>query len=87
GIDGVKEAAAVAARHEKWDERPVLIVVRDEGSDIDEAAVRAHMSQHLSSWMMPDAVVFVDSLPHTATGKIKKTDLRKTYADFVLKEA
>ena len=80
------EAAAVPAKHEKWDERPVLVVVKDDGSNLDEATVRDYMAQNLSSWMVPDAVVFVDELPHTATGKLLKRELRDQYADYLLQQ-
>ena len=83
GIEGVKEAAAIPAKHEKWDERPVLIIVKDEDSNLDEATVREYMAKHLSSWMVPDAVVFVQDLPHTATGKLLKRELRDQYADYL----
>ncbi len=86
GIVGVKEAAAVPARHEKWGERPVLIIVREEGAALDEAGVRDYLKDHLSSWMMPDAIVFVEQLPHTATGKLLKRQLREDYADYLTKQ-
>ncbi|MEM6495297.1 MAG: long-chain fatty acid--CoA ligase [Pseudomonadota bacterium] len=86
GLDGVKEAAAVPAKHEKWDERPVLVIVKDGGSNLDEAAVKTYMAKHLSSWMVPDAVVFVSELPHTATGKLLKRELRDQYADYLMQQ-
>ena len=82
-VPGVREAAAVPARHKKWAERPVLIVVREDGADVDEAAMRTALSRTLSAWMLPDAVVFVDELPHTATGKIMKRTLRDDYAGYL----
>jgi acyl-CoA synthetase (AMP-forming)/AMP-acid ligase II len=85
GIAGVKEAAAVPARHEKWGERPVLIIVREDGGGLDEAAVRTYLKEHLSSWMMPDAIVFVEELPHTATGKLLKRQLREEYEDYLMR--
>ena len=85
GIDGIHEAAAIPAKHDKWGERPVLILVRQPGSTVNEAEVRAALADSLSSWMMPDAFVFVDELPHTATGKLLKRQLREEYADYLLK--
>jgi 3-(methylthio)propionyl---CoA ligase len=83
-IPGIREAAAVPARHPKWDERPILIVAREEGTNVTEAEVRNVLSTQLKSWMLPDAVVFVDDLPHTATGKILKRKLREDYADYLI---
>ncbi len=82
GCPGVAEAAAVGIPHPKWDERPLLLVVRKPGTDVSPAAVRAHLSSRVARWWLPDAILFVDSLPHTATGKLLKTTLRHQYADF-----
>ncbi|HEU0044656.1 long-chain fatty acid--CoA ligase [Sphingomonas sp.] len=87
GCPGVAEAAAIGIYHPKWDERPLLLVVRKPGSDVTEAAVRAHLSGTVAKWWLPDAILFVDSLPHTATGKLLKTALRDTYKDFKLETA
>lgn len=80
GCDGVAEAAAIAVPHPKWDERPVLIVVRSEESAVSPAEIIDHLSAHVAKWWLPDEILFVDALPHTATGKILKADLRKQYA-------
>ena len=73
----VAQAAAIAVPHPKWDERPVLAVVpADKEKGIDEADLLAQMARHLAKWQMPDAVITMDSLPMTATGKISKKDLR-----------
>jgi len=79
----IKEAAAVPARHKKWDERPLIIAVREEGAVVDADALREHLAHALSKWMLPDAVIFVDELPHTATGKVMKRELRDTYAGYL----
>ncbi|MGI9410564.1 MAG: long-chain fatty acid--CoA ligase [Hyphomicrobiaceae bacterium] len=84
GVAGVREAAAIPAKHEKWGERPVLVIVKDPDGELDETGVREHLAAHLSSWMMPDAVVFVDALPHTATGKVLKRQLRDEYSDYLV---
>ena len=84
-VPGVREAAAVPARHPKWDERPILIVAREPQSEIDEAGIKDALARDLKSWMLPDAVVFVDELPHTATGKILKRQLREEYADYLVR--
>ncbi|WP_114951043.1 long-chain fatty acid--CoA ligase [Sphingosinicella terrae] len=84
GCAGVAEAAAIGVQHPKWAERPLLLVVRKEGSDVDEAAIRDHLKDHVARWWLPDEILFVDSLPHTATGKLLKTALRERYKDYRL---
>ena len=84
GCAGVAEAAAIGVRHPKWAERPLLLVVRKPGEEVDEGAVRAHLSTQVAKWWLPDAILFVDELPHTATGKLLKTALRERYGDFTL---
>ncbi len=75
----VAEAAIIAARHPKWDERPLLLVVPKEGRTIDPAALLASYEGHVPKWWLPDAVLAVAELPHTATGKINKLALRTQY--------
>jgi fatty-acyl-CoA synthase len=84
GCPGVQEAAAIGIRHPKWDERPLLLVVRKDGADVTAAQIRAHLAGHVAKWWLPDEILFVDSLPHTATGKLLKTALRAQYKDHVL---
>lgn len=80
----IANAAAIAARHPKWDERPVLIAVRTEGSSIDEAELRAFYDGKVASWQVPDRVIFVDALPLGATGKVLKIKLRAEYNDILM---
>ena len=87
GCAGVAEAAAVGVPHPKWDERPLLLVVRKPGADITAAAILDHLSRHVAKWWLPDEILFVDSLPHTATGKLLKTALRDQYKDYRLASA
>ncbi|HEV2746318.1 MAG TPA: long-chain fatty acid--CoA ligase [Allosphingosinicella sp.] len=87
GCPGVAEAAAVGVRHPKWDERPLLLVVRKEGTQVSPDQILAHLSEHVAKWWLPDEIVFVDSLPHTATGKLLKTALREQYKDYKLATA
>ena len=84
GCPGVAEAAAIGVYHPKWDERPLLIVVRKPGSEVGEQAILAHLAGHVAKWWLPDAIVFVDELPHTATGKLLKTALRDRFKDYAL---
>lgn len=84
GCPGVAEAAAVGVSHPKWDERPLLLVIRKPGSDVSEADVIAYLGDKVAKWWLPDEVKFVDELPHTATGKILKRALREEYKDYQL---
>ena len=77
----VAEAAIVAARHEKWTERPLLIVVPRTGGTLDPAELLAFYKGKIPSWWTPDGVVVLDELPHTATGKVHKLTLRNRYRD------
>ena len=88
GHPKVAEAAVIGVRHPKWDERPLLIVVLKK----DQTAPRkdeilAFMQGKIAKWWMPDDVVFVDEIPHTATGKIQKTALRERFKDYRLPTA
>ena len=87
GCAGVAEAAAIGVRHPNWDERPLLLVVRKQGSDVTAEEIRAHLAGHVAKWWLPDEILFVDSLPHTATGKLLKTALREQYGDHQLATA
>lgn len=87
GCPGVAEAAAIGIFHPKWDERPLLLVVRKSGSDVTPAEITRHLAAKVAKWWLPDEILFVDSLPHTATGKLLKTALRDQYRDYQLKSA
>jgi len=78
----VREAAVIAVPHSKWQERPIAIVVPREGAQLDPAALREFLSGKFAKWQLPDAFVFVDELPHTSTGKLLKTELRKRYQEW-----
>ena len=82
GCAGVAEAAAIGIPHPKWDERPLLLVVKKPGAEVSADQVRDHLSSHVAKWWLPDEIVFVESLPHTATGKLLKTALREQYKDY-----
>jgi fatty-acyl-CoA synthase len=82
GCDGVAEAAVIGMPHPKWTERPLLIVLRSPDSDVDAETVLAYLDGKIAKWWMPNDVVFVDEIPHTATGKIQKMDLREQFKDF-----
>ena len=75
----VAEAACIACRHPKWDERPLLVVVKRPGATVTREALLAFYEGKVAKWWVPDDVVFVDELPHTATGKLLKTQLREQF--------
>ncbi|WP_282151928.1 long-chain-fatty-acid--CoA ligase [Ruegeria atlantica] len=80
----ILEAACIAAKHRKWDERPLIVAVRREGSDISREDILALYDGQIAKWWTPDDVVFQAELPHTATGKVSKLHLREQYADYKL---
>jgi fatty-acyl-CoA synthase len=83
----VAEAAVIGVKHPKWDERPILVVVRKPGTQLAREALLKFLEGKIAKWWMPDDVVFVDTLPHTATGKLSKLELRKQLADYRLPAA
>ncbi|MFQ5534133.1 MAG: 3-(methylthio)propionyl-CoA ligase [Sphingomonadales bacterium] len=87
GHPGVAEAAVIGAFHPKWHERPLLIVVRAPGATVTGDEILSYMKGKVAKWWLPDDVVFVDELPHTATGKILKMKLRDDFRDYVLPSA
>jgi fatty-acyl-CoA synthase len=80
----VQEAAIIGVAHPKWQERPLLVVVKRPGQDVSGAALLDFLGTKVAKWWVPDDVVFVDELPHTATGKLLKTKLREQYKDYRL---
>lgn len=87
GHDKVLEAAVIGIVHPKWDERPLLIIVKNEGEEISKEDMLAYLEGKIAKWWMPDDVVFIDEIPHTATGKIQKITLREQFKDYVLPTA
>jgi fatty-acyl-CoA synthase len=83
----VAEAAVVGIRHPKWDERPLLIVVKKKDAQVTREELIKFFEGKVAKWWVPDDVVFVDQLPHTATGKLLKTKLRDEYKDYRLPTA
>ena len=77
-------AAVISAKHEKWNERPLLIAIKAEGANPSVEELLAFYKDKVPSWQVPDDVVFVDSLPVGATGKIMKSKLREAYGDHLL---
>jgi fatty-acyl-CoA synthase len=83
----VAEAAAIGMPHPKWDERPLLVIVKKAGAEVSKEDVLKHLEGRIAKWWMPDDVAFVDEIPHTATGKISKLTLRNQFKDYVLPTA
>jgi 3-(methylthio)propionyl---CoA ligase len=87
GHPAVMEAAVIGVRHPKWDERPLLVVVKKPGGEISRESMLAFYEGKVARWCVPDDVVFVEQLPHTATGKLSKVTLREQLKDYRLPTA
>jgi acyl-CoA synthetase (AMP-forming)/AMP-acid ligase II len=87
GHPKVTEAAVIGIVHPKWDERPLLIVVPKEGEKPTKEEILSYMEGKIAKWWMPDDVVFVEEIPHTATGKIQKLALRDQFKEYKLPTA
>jgi fatty-acyl-CoA synthase len=83
----VHEAAAIAAHHPKWDERPLMVVVKKPGAEVSKDELMAFFKGKIPNWQLPDDIVFVDEIPHTATGKMYKLKLRELFKDHKLPTA
>ena len=81
GHPAVKEACAVGIPHPKWDERPLLLVMCYADRVVDAAALKQYLQSRVAKWWVPDDIIFVTELPHTATGKLQKNKLRQQYGD------
>jgi acyl-CoA synthetase (AMP-forming)/AMP-acid ligase II len=77
----VHEAAAIACKHPKWDERPLLVVVKKPGAELTAPQLLGFFEGRIAKWQIPDDVVFVSEIPHTATGKIQKLKLRDQFKE------
>jgi fatty-acyl-CoA synthase len=82
GHPAVAEAAVIGVKHSKWQERPLLIIVRKPGQDASKDHILTFLDGKIAKWWTPDDVVFVDSLPHGATGKLQKMTLREQFRDY-----
>jgi len=84
GHPKVAEAAVIGVSHPKWDERPLLVIVLKKGETVTKEELLEFMQGKIAKWWMPDDVVFVEDIPHTATGKIQKITLRQRFKDYRL---
>ena len=83
-IPGVYLAACIAGQHERWGERPILVIEPREGASLTEAEVLNALDGKIAKWWMPDAVIFIDKMPLTATGKLSKLELRNRFGTHLL---
>jgi fatty-acyl-CoA synthase len=79
GHPAVAMAAVIGVKHPKWDERPLIFIVRKPGQTLERDDMLAFLAERVAKWWVPDDVIFVDSLPVGGTGKVQKGDLRKQY--------
>ena len=82
GHPGVAEAAVIGRFHPKWTERPLLVAVRQPGESVERDDVLGFLKDKVAKWWLPDDVVFVEELPHTATGKLNKVALRDQFSEY-----
>ena len=87
GHPAVAEAAVIGVSHPKWNERPLLLVVKRQGMDVTRDDMLRFYDGKIAKWSTPDDVIFVDELPHTATGKLSKKALRESYREYRLPTA
>ena len=87
GHPDVAEAAVIGISHPKWDERPLLVIIPKQGKSPTREQILEFMDGKIAKWWMPDDVVFVEEIPHTATGKIQKITLREQFKEYRLPTA
>ncbi len=80
----IAEAAVIGVQHPKWDERPIVVAVKTAGQEVSRDELLKFFEGKVAKWWMPDDVVFVKELPHTATGKLSKLNLRVQLKDYRL---
>ena len=80
----IAEAAVIGVKHPKWDERPIVVAVKKPGGEVSREELLKFYEGKIAKWWMPDDVVFVAELPHTATGKLSKLTLRQQLKDYKL---
>jgi fatty-acyl-CoA synthase len=81
----IAEAAVIGVKHPKWDERPIVVAVKKPGSEVTREELLKFYEGKIAKWWLPDDVVFVNELPHTATGKLSKLTLRQKMKDYKLR--
>ena len=82
GHPSIMECAVISAYHPQWGERPLLIAVTENNVTLNLEDIHEYLNDKVAKWWLPDDVVFVEELPHTATGKISKMTLREQFKDY-----
>ena len=82
----VAEACVVGIPHPKWDERPMLFIVTNSGEPIEKESIIEFLSDKVAKWWLPDEIVFLKELPHGATGKLQKFELREEYSNHYMEQ-
>jgi acyl-CoA synthetase (AMP-forming)/AMP-acid ligase II len=81
--ENILEACVVGVPHPKWDERPLLFLITKDGNEIDKQEINDFLLEKVVKWWLPDDIIFVKELPHGATGKLLKVDLREEYKEYL----
>ena len=84
GHPEVAEACVIGVLHAKWDERPLLLIVKAAGQNPTKEDIISYLEDKVAKWWLPDDIVFVEELPHTATGKLLKTGLREDFKNYLI---
>lgn len=83
-MPNIEQAAVIGVQHPKWDERPLMLLVRTPLSKVSKEEISLYLKSKIPSWWMPDDFVFVESLPIGATGKVQKKELREQYEEYLI---
>lgn len=86
GHEAINEACVIGVKHPKWDERPLLFLVKNEGASVSKEDVYQYLESKVAKWWLPDDIIFVEELPHTATGKLQKRTLRDEYQNYLIEQ-
>lgn len=86
GHPAIAECCVIGVSHPHWQERPLLLAVLREGQEASSETIKSRIAEQVAKIAVPDQVIFVDALPHTATGKVSKRHLRETYKDYFLSD-
>ena len=84
--ENILEACVVGVPHPKWDERPLLFLITKDGNEIDKQEINDFLLEKVVKWWLPDDIIFVKELPHGATGKLLKVDLREEYKEHLMEK-
>ena len=84
--ENILEACVVGVPHPKWDERPLLFLITKDGNEIDKQEINDFLLEKVVKWWLPDDIIFVKELPHGATGKLLKVDLREEYKEYLMEK-